>query len=278
MEASDAMSSCVLLLAGGLRSTPLEDDLALPTLMLSASEDATLLEEWKRAALGATDRALTILTRNAELAKILPETVNVVRDSDEYRGTAGAVRDAAAKLTGDVRTLLVCEGRRRPAVPLGDVLAEHAASGRAVSVACAQDGGFLGIYAIEADLLTRSVGAVGYQDLKEQWLKRAADLGAVIGAARFAVRGHAGEIHRREDLLLSAGVHRPKLRYRDLEGLRADAGVVSRAATVHGTARLRDSVIMGAARVDEEAVVYRSILGPSAHVRAGEVVVNRVVA
>ena len=278
MQAPPDDSSCVLLLAGGLRTTPLEQEAGLPTLMLSAAQDLTLLDEWIETTREVTETPLRLLTRNTQLRGMAPPSVTVARDSDDYRGAAGAVRDAAADIDTATATLIVCEGRRRPPVSLSDVLSDHISNKRDVTITCSRSGEFLGVYAICAQLLRDSVATVGFVDLKEQWLKRAKDGGASIGVARLQPKRPSLEILDREDLLASAGVTAPPLRFRDVEGFEGGSAVVGRTATVHATARVRDSIIMNAARVDEGAVVYRSVLGPAACVRAGEVVVNRVVA
>jgi len=271
--------AAVLLLAGGLRTTPLEDELGLPTLAVEVSPGQTLINEWLGAAKGVDAHPISILTRRTDFGAILDESMRVVQDSDEYRGTGGAVRDAAATLSDSVRYLIVCEARRRPAVRLADVAADHVEFDRSVTVACSETGDFLGIYVIDAELLRSTVSKVGFQDLKEQWIGRVRSRGAVVGVSRFVTSIPWAEIHDREGLLRSVGVSDARLRYRAIDGVMGGSvGMVGSGASVSPGARVCDSLVMSGATVEEGALVYRSVLGPLARVRRDESIVNEVVA
>lgn len=267
----------VLLLAGGLQPTPLERSLGTPTLLMWASPDRTILQEWIDATIEVTAEPARVLGRDPSLQSLTDPSVIYVEDSDAYRGTAGVVRDAAGLLSDPSATLIVCEGRRRPSVSLGRLLAAHRSNDAGVTLACSESGEFLGLYVIEAELLDGSVPRVGYQDLKEQWLNKVRGTSEQVRISSFATKGFTNPIHSREDLLKAANLSDGALRRR-LSVAEAGRVVVASSALVERSARVKNSIVFGGGRIEKDAVVVRSVIGPSGSVAAGQTVVDTVLA
>ena len=248
----------------------------MPTPLMWASAAGPILSEWQDSARAVSSNDLWILTPNSEPFRDV-QGVHVMQDSDEYRGTAGVVRDAAVAADGLAETLIVCEGRRRPLVDLGEVLNSHFSRDLDVTVVGDGRGGYLGVTVIRRGVIAETVSRLGYQDLKEQWIEKITREGARVGMHRVEVPRFSMPLHSRDDLLRSAELTPRGVRRRGREGSAPRGGVVGKDAEVHETARIDNSIVFGGGRVAEGALVVRSVVGPGADVGPVQVVVDRVV-
>jgi NDP-sugar pyrophosphorylase family protein len=273
-NAGHAVAGAVIL-AGGLRPTPLSDSTKCSTLDLWLTPNRTVIDLWldHLAELGTVD--VKVLWNDGVPRPTLDQgdtriRASLVPDLSSFRGPAGAVRDACAAMSPD-DLLLVCEATRYFDADLADMVNAHVGNGADVTVACNRDRTPAGVYLIRRSLLDY-VPPIGFMDLKEQWL------GKVIGAGHgvFAHRLESGTSHvlrTREQFLAAARAANGVMQIGRME----DGCMISSDATVHETAMLWDSVVMGGATIDAGAVVVRSLVGPGAHVRSHDVVVDRVV-
>ena len=204
-------------------------------------------------------------------------------ESREYRGPAGVAKDACERYAPDA-TIVLVEGARCVTCSLLGLLADHAASGAAVTVGCNADGSPAGVYAIRRSSLDL-VPKGGFMDLKEQWLNRLIGSGADVRV--HVLRGGIGmPLRTLEQYLAAVGemndwseskVHLDH----DAEACdrqRTRHAVVHEGAKVGEGAVLIDSVVMPGATIGAGAVVARSLVCEGAVVPAGAEIVEGVVA
>jgi len=268
-----------VLLAGGLTPTPLTMAAQCSVLDLWLTPLDTVLDLWMRQIHAIGDVEVMVSCSPRVPPPVLPPTpgVEIVCDATEYRGPAGVVFDTCADMAAH-ETVLVGEAARFVDADLSGMLAAHARSAAAVTVACNADHTPAGVYLIERGTLDL-VPALGFMDLKEQWLSRVVSSGRRTMVYKLDT-GASHMLRSRDHFLAAARV----------AGLRGGNGtsaenddpsrarsVVSRSASVHDSARVWGSVVMGGAVVEEGAVIARSLIAPGAHVVASSVIVDRVV-
>lgn len=269
----------VLLLAGGLKSPPLETLSGRAVLALTPEPDRSLLDLWvdRAGTLSAHPSRLLIRSDSAPPPVSDHRMVEPVRDVGLYRGPAGAIRDVAESLPTEVETLLVCEALRVPTDEIESFVAEHRQSGAAVSVARNPDGSTGGVYAISRALISKLVPEVGFLDLKEQFLGKALKEGLDIRVFDLAEPGIRPARDLEEFITASCPL-------RDsLTDIDPDAppgigfSVVSREAKLSGSARVWRSIVMAGGAVSDGATVVRSLVLPGGLVKEGDVVVDAVI-
>lgn len=276
-----------MLLAGGLVAPPLAREARRSVLDLSLTATETVLGRWARLLreAGVEGPPVKIVHGPQVPAPVLCESLlgraTVVRESDAYRGPAGAVRDAVQDVAAD-RFALVIEATRFHDRSLDRTLLEWRESGADVVVACNADHSPAGVYLIRRAVFDH-VPPVGFMDLKEQLLERAAGAGdrtAVVtceGIRSFPLRTRR-ELLRAASLLADrvAGASIGRLAPSVLTGERWPS-VVCDGATVHPSAVIVDSIVMAGAEVGEGAVVARSVVCPGAWVTPRQTVLDEVV-
>lgn len=286
--------AAVVLLAGGLKPSPLVQAVGRSVLDLSLTPDRTLLELW----VATLDGPLWPASRAPRVYVVCggnipnPEPPNsggglevvIQHDRKTYRGPAGAVLDVAEDLPPDA-TILVAEGHRTPLDGVDGFLLLHASSGAEASVAVNPDGSPAGVYALRRRTLD-AVTRVGFMDLKEQWLNKAMSTGVRVRAARVPPPGSL-PLRTREQFLfaamcLSGAEPRDRLpACTILDPSRANESAPFRVLASGGCigpgAVVVDSVVMPEAEVGAGAVVVRSLVCPGAKVQPGAEVVDAVV-
>lgn len=280
---------CVLL-AGGLKPTPLASGTGMSALWLFPDGERSILDNWidHLFAIGEAPSSETIgidvriivdkrmdFGGNARTNGSLRVMFEV--ESSAYRGPAGAAKDVAAEFTDDT-TVLIVEANRWLASSLRPMIVEHVQRNADITVARQADGSPAGIVAANRKALDRA-GARGFVDLKEQWLPSCMRAGLDVfvhtfdGPGASLVRTH-GDLLRLSRRLstgrdeLEQALTGPALTAACVTEVERWSAVSSR-ADVHPTARIMSSVVMPGARVEEGAVVARSILPPGSQVRAG---------
>jgi len=280
-----------LMLGGGLRPSPLGYAVGGSSLDLEILPSVTVAQRWVQAWRSATaSRAMPIrclVARGAHapvsLGAFAEESIRLEVDGREFCGPAGAVRDAVASMPAH-RNIAVNEAATFPATSMAPLLASHLKSGAEATIAMNPDGSPAGVYLFRVEHF-HDVSAVGFTDLKEQFLDRLRRRGVDI-------RVHALEppgvlpLRTRSEFLHAAHIAagRAAKTAGDVEPawLLDDSGaardsVLSTMVRLGAGTRVMGSVIMTGATIESGSVVVRSIVCGGATVREGQQVVDSVV-
>lgn len=258
----------VLLFAGAVRPTPLLKAAARNVLDLPLLDGQTIGGRWLSALETASDALSTplplrILTdsKNPKPSSTQHERTTVEPDDVAFLGTGGVLRAAAEGHDG---RMLVATGGSVLTLPLVEAIDRLLALDADVALLAEEDGSPTGLMLVSAAVM-RSMPGAGYLDFKEQCLP--------VIAQRHRVRVAYAPAGGRASLPV-----RDREQY--LEALTSLAGgkpfaVVEPGAQVKPTSRMRDAVVLAGARVDDRAVVARSVLGPGALAPAGQVITDK---
>ncbi|MFI4855371.1 MAG: hypothetical protein ACIAQF_10400 [Phycisphaerales bacterium JB065] len=292
----------VVMLAGGLKPSPLAAAAGRSVLDLSVDGRQTILDHWLEhlAPLATSSQGLPVrILHGSSLTPTAPDhlpgglEVSIERELKEYRGPAGVVKDAAEHLPQGA-TVLVVEAARWFGGDLGEVVrAHHAHDGEppepsSVTVVAGQGRAPAGIVVLERSTLD-SISQLGFMDLKEQWLGRVAESGRSVRVVDLG--GTPSVLLREREGMLTAARHATKRHFKansadqnDSRPIRSlysgsDQGyfaALSPQATIEPNTSIVDSVIMEGAVVKAGAIVARSVICPGAVVAEAEVVVDQV--
>ena len=286
------LAACVLL-AGSLRPSPLAAAAGCSVLDLSLTPEETVLEVWMRhfeaigVSLGQQPVVHVIYGMNAPSPRVNGDTgrlaIKLEEDAQQFRGPAGAVRDACSCYPGDA-TVIVAEAARYVNADLIRMIADHQAAGADITVACNADSTPAGLFVVRCETL-ELIPKIGFTDLKEQWLRKAVEKGFKVRVHRFR-EGHSYELRTREGFLHAATASGgltgadPELSS-DTAFVPAESESVAHAVahdvTIGARAVVVDSVVMSGATIGADAIVARSILCPGARVPEGGTVIESVV-
>lgn len=286
-----------IILAGGLRQSPLHDELGMHELCLPLNDGRTLLAAWLEtlgASGGCKDAAIVVsdaedaqeiqrhLDESAAFRHDLPN-VQVIVERGRWRGTAGVLRDVADGMVGS-EILVAVEAACLPPSSLTPLLASIATGSEGV-VGIGSHFDPAGVYGFRRSAL-KYVPAVGYFDLKEQLLPEMYRQSAAVHAVRLTenvirLRDREGYLQAISWLVGSEdnGESRhcssvttiaPSVRL-------VGTCLIDSNATLEDGAIVRDSVVLEGAVVGIGAVVNRSVIGSGAVIAAGHVVTNAVV-
>lgn len=279
MGANGPESIAVLLLAGGLKSPPLEDETRSSVLALHAAPDTTLLDCWLGAMEGVSSHPVRLLVRSdaAHPPQAKAGRVEIVRDIGLYRGPAGAIRDVAQSLEPGVELLLICEAFRVPSVRIGALLDAHTSGGHDITLTRNTDGSSGGIYLIRRAMVDELVPAVGFLDLKEQFLGKAISGGHDVRVVDLDPPG-VPSARTLDEFIDGVCPHCDPLgRVPQSDEILPEFSVVSAGVVLGPGARVWRSIIMDGATVSDGCTIVRSLLLPGATVKPGETVVDAVV-
>ncbi len=285
-----------ILLAGRVGRNSFADRLNRSVLDLPIFEGRTLMDRWVEH-FDALAHALDLPAVRVRLAvdrngtgprfRAHPGTervsIEVVPDAEEYRGTAGVVRDVTRDF-GEDDLVLVAAANQVLCDPLHEVVEAMGPRCEGVSVAPYAGGEFAAAFLLRCGRF-RGVPDVGFVDLKEQAIP------SVLGRNRvFVTRLAAGATHPvrtlGEYVHMLRAVHSSERRTEGTrpqpdpyaEAWRPAFALVERGAYVEPGAVLHDAVVLAGGRVEAGAVVARSVVAASALVRRGRRVVDTVVA
>jgi hypothetical protein len=261
--------AAAILLAGGLRPSPLAAATGCSVLDLWPSADGTVLDFWLE---GIAELA-------GELSQVVP--VRIVHDANTpqpwpqagssphviieqeprpLRGPAGLLRDLCQDY-GSNDHVLVAESARLLACSLRSMLNDHARHDADITVAANPDRSPAGVYLVRCGVLDL-VPDRGFVDLKEQWLPRAVEAGLSVRAHEIEAPGALPLWTRRQFLDAAA----PK-----------GSRVVCPGGLIGPGASVVDSIVMPGAVVGPTAIVARSLLCPGSRVGAGADIADSVV-
>ncbi len=276
----------VIILAGGLEQTPLQQVMGFPSAGLPISRDRTLLSAWLEVidrSLGETRAATLLLCGTASdeqwfLGELRRSTnpvsgVAVRRDDRPHRGVCGILADTvgACGLSG---WLLVVELNTLPPRSLLPLL-ESALESTSLVVGASDDERPAGAYLIRGDLLV-GVPSRGYVDLKEQFLPQLVAKGHHIASARLAPT--AVRLVDRRNYLRGIRVWQSENGAAPAADNVAGNSLVCSGAEIAHDAFILDSVVLPGAVIGPRSVVARSVVGPMIRLPEGSVLVEAVMA
>lgn len=269
--------AAVVLLAGAVRLSELRRAAGRPILDLPIARGHTLGAEWLRRMaelrreLSRPDLPL-VITANAIAGN--PQSiagsagVSVRLDSEEPRGSGGALRDLALEHDRNA-CFLVASGHSLPRASLF-VIFEHMSSfNDDIVIHCDADNRPTGMFLIRCGTLV-GLPARGFVDLKEQALPNLAaqfkirvlrDSAAAPVAIRSLASYHAA---LRAYAASQAGVDAVPA-----EDWMCTFTVTEDGATVDASAKLHDTIVLSGGRVGARANVVRSLVGPGGTVAPG---------
>ena len=258
-----------ILLAGGLRPSPLMKATGRSVLDLSLTPNRTVLDCWVDRLTETAQEVPIRIVHDAILpapwpGKHVGGRVLIEKEPKSLRGPAGVIGDLCRGY-GPQQCVIVAEAARYVGCSLRPLIAEHVRLGADITVAANADGTPAGIYAIRVGSLDL-VPAVGFMDLKEQWLRRAVDAG-------LDVRVH--DVDRPGTLPLRT--RRQFLRAAAVANASVDAAIICHGSRVAAGATVEGSVIMPGATVASGAIIVRSVVAPNCHIEAGTDIVDAVV-
>ncbi|HZL36844.1 MAG TPA: WecB/TagA/CpsF family glycosyltransferase [Tepidisphaeraceae bacterium] len=203
----------------------------------------------------------------------------VERDLSEYRGTGGVLRDIAKDYEDD-DLILVANAAQILLDPLPVIVSALDRKRGDVTVISHDDGTPSGIQLVTCKTL-RLLGATGFVDMKEQGLPLIASQFDVRVVKRrrptgLPVRSLEGYIqalhyyHRRRS-------GKPAITDPLAEDWSPVFSLVEAGATVSPLARVHDSVVLAGGRVEEGAVLVRSMVCPGAVVRRDHTAVDQII-
>ncbi len=289
-------SAVVLILAGGLRPAPLQQELGVPPLRLPLGREGTLLDWWIRTIHSAGRcREIRIVVNNdhdADFARRLVHrgnppllSVAIITEPASWRGAGGVLRD----LSGDVSAggfVVAVEASCLPPPSLEPVL-DALADGATAVVGASSDNEPAGVYGFHRSVI-EDIPAIGYYDLKEQLCPTLYKQGHAARLVRLADR--VQRIRDRPAYLravqasLGDGANRDgRFRCSALARVSPEARIMGYSiledeVVVHSGAVVHDSVVLAGAVVHRGAVVSRSIVGPGAKVARAQRLVGGILA
>lgn len=280
----------LVLLGGSVRGQTFAAAIGRSILNLPVEADRSVLSCWRESAVGlARFLGVRRLPMRVLIDRAAPEPavlqadpqveVSVERDPADYRGTAGVLRDISQCYEpGDY--LLVADSAQVVVESMPGLVDQMASEGADVVLVTYGAGAPAGVMLIRCGALA-AVPATGFVDLKEQALPK------------IAVEHRVGVVHRREPVglplrTMSDYVGALRTYHRRLHGpvplsapfaedWQPSFSIVEESAAVGHGARVHDSVVLGGARVAENAVLVRTVVCPGAVVPRGKMWVEQLV-
>lgn len=281
----------MVLLSGAIRSSDLAKSIGRSVLDLPLDASTTILQRWHDEAaalarsIGQGPLELRVMV---DKYSILPTTpggdelihAKVGQDPQDYRGTAGLLRDISIADDED-SYLLVANGNQVLLEPLETLAHDLSDLGGDIVLLAHGDGTPTGVMLVRVCAIRR-VRVLGFMDFKEQVLPKLAEEYDV----RVLTRPKATGLPVRT---LDAYITALTAHHRRLAGKRpfgegdgseqwfSTFSIQEDGATVAASARVHDSVILHGARVGTDAVIVRSVVSGTGVVKAGQLAADRIV-
>jgi|GEM_PF-975701 len=305
-----ALRGCVLL-AGGLKPSPLVAQSGVATLDFTLTLGGTLMDFWMgwisrlRDCAEVNEVAVSVvhgkelpaptspippispivLTPPAASADWEGLIVGVRCEPRTYRGPAGVVRDVCLSSDGaDEDVFFIADAGRMLACDLALLWTAHVHEGADVTVVREASGAPSGLYLANRRSLAE-IQRDGFQDIKEQWLPKVMKKGMQVRVYTFKPPAGTVAMRTREDVLSIA-----QRLFRESQP--AGEEVAGRLATAHDEAirwcdvgvrlgpdnkRAGLVIIESEAAVSDEAVLVDTIVMPGAIVERGAIVARSLV-
>jgi N-acetylglucosaminyldiphosphoundecaprenol N-acetyl-beta-D-mannosaminyltransferase len=278
----------LILLGGSIRPTPLTMGIGRSLLDLPLDERGSILDYWMEHAAevarlaGLAELPVRVLVDHVSPAPLSGTgrgTLSVEQDRSELRGTGGVLGDLCADY-GDEDLILVANAAQILLQPLPAIATALEKTGGEVSVVAHEDGTASGLMLLSGAAL-RLIPQAGFVDMKEQALPMIASRLDVTVVNRRRPTGLP--VRTLSDYIMALrhyhGRRSGQQRTNDplAEGWRPVFSLVEAGATVDPQARVHDSVVLRGGRVEQGAVVVRSIVGPGGILRRERSVVDELV-
>lgn len=279
----------IVLLKGSLRKSVLSHAVNRSLLDLPVSKTQSILSLWQdhaddlaaQAGLDSLPLRIVLAQTGHQPAIPVPKSrvrLTVERDSKDFRGTGGVLRDLASSYAPD-DLILVANAAQVLIEPLAVLATDLFRAGGSVSFIGHRDGTPCGLFLVRCAALS-SIREVGFLDFKEQVLPK---LGASGHQVRALMRDTATGLPVRTLGGYLAGL-RSFTRLRENKPI--DTGpfgedwsptfnIIEPEAVVDSSATIHDSVVLNGARVGRKAVIVRSVLGPGAVVQEGQTLADQ---
>lgn len=280
----------VVLLGGSVRQTRLATSIGRSVLDLPVDGSTTLLNFWMSQVAELSQYAgvdslpvRILVNRKApepmSTAARFASCISVERDSSEFRGTGGVLRDLAEKYD-DNDLILVGNAGQLLMDPLS-VIATALHHKRAdVSLISHRDGTPSGLMLVGCNTL-RQISSVGYVDMKEQALPQ---ISQQFDVKVMQCRRPSGlPVRSMEDYIAALRYfHRRRLSKPVMvdplaEDWQPAFGIIEEGAMVDPRANIHDSVVLKGAVVEANAAVVRCVVCPGGLVKQKTTVVDRLV-
>ncbi len=279
------LAACVLL-AGGLRPSPLVEEAGRSVLDLYLTSERSVLDCWiERLGELVPGRAGAIPIRVVHDSVLPPpwpgnsphDGVVIEQEPSPLRGPAGIAKDLCVGYEAH-QHIVLAEAARYPAGSLVPMLQDHIGMKADVTVASNPDGTPAGVYVIRCSAL-ELVPALGFADLKEQWLRKAVDAGLNV-MVHHLPRPGALELRTREQFLHAARVANNP--FADVDSLtpagnRPELRIICASAFVGPGTTIIDSIVMPGTVVGSNSLIVRSLLCPKTQIQAGTDIADAVV-
>lgn len=274
----------VVLLAGSVRATNLRKATDRFVMDLPLNEHKTLLDCWHdhmddlAFELGLDHLpARVMIDRSSDrpdpTSRPGPTEVKFQRDPGAFRGTGGLVSDVAKEYNDD-DFLIVATANQYLLTPLPRLVEAMALKHADVCLLCDKDNRPRGITLIRCGVL-RDIASVGFVDLNEQALPEIAKHHSVKVCRYEQPAGMS--VRTRQDYLDAVrSCHERTNGQCRLSNTQLDEdwcptfGIVEPGASVDPSAVIHDSVVLAGGRVEADAVLVRSIVGPHGLVSRNE--------
>ena len=287
----------VVLLAGTPRASALLTGVQRSPVDLPLDENRTLLEHWiehcrelARHRPHAPLQLRVLVNANSPAPQPRPHEpehgleITIEREPAAFRGSGGAVRDAAAAY-GDEDRILVASAGQILATPMVRLFAALHGLGADAAVLAHGDGTPGGLSYLRCGTL-RDIPERGFVDLKEQALPRLArryDVRVLedAGGSVLPVRTSSDYLaalrwYHRRGQGDGEGAAQPDTPF--AEDWQRTFAIVEPGSTVDPGAWIHDSVVLAGARVEDGATVVRSIVGPGGRVGRRGRAIDEIVA
>ena len=273
----------VVLLAGTVRPMSLHQQLGRSGMDLPVDKSRSILNHWQdhithlaqsleREFLNT--RVMIDWTATAPISawEKSKSSMSIERDPLELRGTGGVLHDLA-KRHGDNDYLLVISANQLLFEPLDQLVKDMANMGGDVQLVSYEDGTPAGVTLCRCGTL-RDIAPIGFVDLKEQALpvisrhhrtlvlyRKKADVQPLRN-----ISDYIGGLRRMFGIDTTNNVTSPTF------------NLIEEGASVDPTASLREAVVLRGAKIEKGAVVARSLVTSNAHIKAGQIYVDQIIA
>ena len=270
-----------VIMAGGIRPSPLRRAIGGPALALPIAPDEPLLAWWLQALHDEGCREVHVIVSDHEDAERLDALVasehrsmrvEVQVEAGRWRGTGGLLHDVTA-IWGTTGPVLAVEGACLPPPHLHDMFS--AARDDVARIAITPDRCPVGLTWLSPDALA-AVPPIGFCDLKEQLLPLLYEQGRGARAVIFDDPGP--RLRDRASYIEAVRRHAPAVA--DVDERAAwvvGACLIDASAKIDPSAVVHDSVILEGARIGANAIVSRSVIAPNAVVDAEQEVRSQIV-
>lgn len=270
---ADRRFDAMLLLAGGIASSPLSRAVKRSPLQLPVGPQSTVLSQWceqtSARSFGSNLPVRLLIDKPSNgLHPEKVEGVSICMDQSEFRGAGGALVDAASELP-EQSWVLAAPAAQIMLRPLSQLVSELTRDSSAEVILAANRDGTPGTLLLARVSVLRRIPAVGFVDLKEQALPLLAKY-TTVRVHRFR-SPIACSIRTPVEYLRAISLHHAASR-------QGSFALVEPGASTSPHALLRDSVVLTGAQIPPRCVLVRCLVCAGATLTAGQTYVDQTLA